>query len=87
MFHRASGLGEHDIPQAGIVRTGGAVGDGEVLARIIAIHEDGDVVYFGGAVLWIRRQPEPTVGGDIEGNLYLFCRTQPTKGLSMRFCS
>ena len=37
MLHGAARLGEHDVTQAGVVGRGGAIGDGEVAARVIAV--------------------------------------------------
>lgn len=51
MFNRTSRLGEHDgrIGSVG----GRPIRDGEVAARIVTVHEDGDVVDETGAV-WCR---------------------------------
>lgn len=70
MFYRAAWLRKHDVAQTGVIRPRGAIRDGKVLTRIIAVHEDGDVVYLGRAALCIWWQWKPAVGGDIESNLY-----------------
>lgn len=68
MLDGAAGLREHDVAQAGVVGRGGAVGDGEVAARVVARQEDGDVVDLRGAVLGVGWEREAAVGGHVEGD-------------------
>lgn len=69
VLHRAARLLEHDVAQAGIVRGSGAIGDGEVAARVVAVEEEGDAVDKAGTVLGIRRQGEAAVCRDVQGDL------------------
>ena len=73
MLHRAPRLREHDVAKTGIVGGGGAVGDGEVLARGVAGEEDGDVVDLARAVGGIRRQRQLSVGRHVERDLDGLC--------------
>lgn len=82
MFDGAAGFREHDIPQTGVPRAGGPVRDGEVLAGLIAIQEYRDVVYLGGAVLWVRRQLQAAVGGHVKCYFYLFCTFHKKGGVN-----
>jgi len=70
MLDGAAGFLEHDVSQAGVVGRGRAVGDGEVLARVVAVQEYGDVVYPAGAVTGqLVRQRQLAVRGYIQGYL------------------
>ena len=62
VLHGAAGLREHDVAQARIVGGGGAVGDGEVAARVVAGKEDVDEVDLRWAVLGVGGQGEAAVG-------------------------
>jgi hypothetical protein len=62
VLHGATGLLEHDVAQAGVVGRGGAVGDGEVAASVVAREEDADVVDLTGAVVGVRGEGEAAVG-------------------------
>jgi hypothetical protein len=62
VLHGASGLREHDVAQTGVVGRCGAVGDGEVAARIVAGEEDVDVVDLRRAVFGVRGEGEAAVG-------------------------
>lgn len=61
VLHGASGLREHDVAQAGIVRSGRCIGDGEVLARVVTVEEDGDIVYLGRVVVGVWWQLQSTI--------------------------
>lgn len=54
MLDGAGRLLLHDVTQARQVRIldGRGIGDGEVPARVIAVQEDGDVVYLARAVFF-----------------------------------
>lgn len=62
VLHGAAGLREHDVAQTGVVGRGGAVGDGEVAARVVAGEEDVDVVNLRRAVFGVRWEGEAAVG-------------------------
>lgn len=62
VLHCAALLLEHNVAEAGVVGGGGAIGDGEIAARDVAVEEDVDLVDEAGAVLGIGRQGELAVG-------------------------
>lgn len=70
MLDCASGFLEHDVAEAGIVGAGGTVGYGEVHSRLVAVQENGDVVYLARAVRReLVRKRQLAVRGDIESDL------------------
>jgi hypothetical protein len=69
MLHGAAGFHLHDVAEAEIKARGGAVGDGEVAARVIAGEEDVDLVYPALNVIGVWREGQAAIGRDVQRHL------------------
>lgn len=73
VLDRATRFLVHDAAEARVVPGGGAVGDGEVVTVVVAVHEHGDVEDLVGAASRHRLERQLAVGRHIEGDLEKVC--------------